>query len=217
MHFQKNMCKEQACSSDRKVFFTKAVKSQKYGGGGGEPEHCKCGRTVEKRPVEMQQCVYLRDSLQNMNFMNKKKKMILIAIGLMVFFGAMYYLTGAWNKPIDIDRERFTSALEIQGRDFIVQRDSFLRIYKDAVKAEDYQTALTTLREADSVFYGYMQSVSALSIEEYIKPSGLFKVMNYGDIDSVDAYVYDKNDGFARLLFSIQREYVERRNEAALR
>ena len=132
----------------------------------------------------------------------------------------MYYLTGAWNRPIDVDKERverFTSALETHGKEFIVQRDSLLEIYRDAVKVEDYQTALTTLREADTVFYEFMQSVSAMTIEEYIKPFGLFKVLNYGDIDSVDAYVYDKNDGFARLLFSMQGEYVERRNEAAVR
>ena len=148
------------------------------------------------------------------------KKKIFIAIGVVFLFGVLFYLSGGLNRPIDIDKERmerFTSALETNGKEFIMQRDSLLRIYKDAVKAEDYQTALTTLREADSASYRYMQSVSVLSIEEYIKPFGLFKVLNYGDIDSVDAYVYDKNDGFARLLFSMQREYVDRRNEAAMR
>lgn len=152
----------------------------------------------------------------------KKKILLSFLILFACAFGVLLIL-GQGSKEITLedirreDRENFVAKLSDYGNNFILERDSLLRIYKDAVKAEDYQTALMTLREADSAFYRYMQSVSVVSIKEYIKPFGLFKVLNYGDIDSVDAYVYDKNDGFARMLFSIQREYVERRNEAALR
>ena len=114
----------------------------------------------------------------------------------------------------------FLESVSLQSELFLERRDSLAWAYGNAVADGDYDAAILTLYEMDSVFQGYVKVMSIRVIIEYMRLFRMKELMEHGDRDAVEKYLYDKNESYIELLMFTQdvfRDYLSTMEERRIR
>lgn len=104
---------------------------------------------------------------------------------------------------------KYSEGVKWRADNFLRMRDSLLLIYGEQVGSGEMETAVGTLRQLDTVFYGYIQMFSIYTLAEYIKPFNMRQVLLQGADDFNDENLHEKNEGYIELLMFTQDVFKE--------